>query len=228
MTSNVAASVRARLLNQAKRSREEFELVLVRYACERFLYRLGASTLRDRFVLKGAGLLVLWLEDPYRATRDLDFLAHGPSDAASIRKIVVKICAVPCPEDGLVFDLDSLEVFPIRPDEEYQGQRSVLHALLGKARTRLQIDFGFGDAVTPDPEEVEYPTMLPDLPVPRLRVYRQEVTIAEKFEAMVVLGRRNSRMKDFHDIWALSSTFAFEGSVLRQAIVACFERRRTP
>jgi len=227
MSPDVAASIKARLLNKAKPRGEEFELFLVRYACERFLYRLGASEFRDRCILKGAGLLTLWMNDPYRATRDLDFLAYGSNDEASIRVAMETICAVPCPEDGLTFDLDSLDLSPIRAEEEYQGQRAVVRAYLGKARIRLQLDFGFGDAVTPGPEDALYPRLLDTLPAPWLRTYPRVVTVAEKFEAMVQLGLRNSRMKDFHDIWALSSAFAFKGPVLREAVVACFERRRT-
>jgi predicted nucleotidyltransferase component of viral defense system len=227
MSPDVPASIKARLLKKAKERGEEFELFLVRYACERFLYRLGASALRDRYLLKGAALLTLWMDDPYRATRDLDLLAFGSSDEASIRAVIEAICAVPCPEDGLRFDLDSLDLSPIRAEEEYQGQRVVLRAHLGKARIRLQVDFGFGDAVTPGPEDAEYPTLVGGLPAPWLRIYPRVVSVAEKLDAMVRLGRRNSRMKDFHDIWALSSKFAFEGPVLREAVSKCFERRRT-
>jgi len=227
MSPNVAASIKARLLKQAKEKGEEFESFLVRYACERFLYRLGASALRERCILKGAGLFTLWMGDPYRATRDLDFLAFGSSDEASIRTTMETICAVPCPEDGLRIDLGSMLLSPIRAEEKYQGQRAVLRAYLGTARIRLQIDFGFGDAVTPGPEDAEYPTLLHELPAPRLRTYPRVVTVAEKFEAMVQLGRRNSRMKDFHDIWALSCQFAFDGRVLRKAVAVCFERRGT-
>ncbi len=227
MRPNIAASVRARLLNRAKQNGEQFELFLVRYASERFLFRLGASGLRDRCVLKGAALLTLWMRDPYRATRDVDLLAFGPNDAASVRETVARICAVPCPEDGLVFDLDSLEITPIRAEEEYQGQRAVLLARLDSARIRVQVDMGFGDAVTPAPEESEYPVLLEGLPSPRIRAYPRVVTVAEKFEAMIHLGRRNSRMKDFHDIWALSSEFEFDGAALQQAVSACFGRRST-
>lgn len=226
MTDNVAASIKARLLNVARRGGEEFELFLVRYASERFLFRLGASPVRDRCILKGAGLLALWMPDPYRATRDLDFLAHGPSDVTAIRTLIATICAVPCAEDGLTFDAGGIQVTPIRIDEEYEGQRVILSARLGTARIRLQIDLGFGDAVVPPPEEADYPTLLPGLPPPQVRAYHRTVSVAEKFEAMVQLGRRNSRMKDFHDVWALSSAFAFDGPTLRRAVVACFERRR--
>jgi len=215
------------LLNAAKAKGDEFESFLVRYACERFLYRLGNSALRERCILKGAGLLTLWMGDPYRTTRDLDFLAFGSSDEASVRRTMESICAVPCPEDGLRFDLSSMVLSSIRADEEYQGQRVVLRVYLGTARIRLQVDFGFGDAITPGPEEAEFPTLLRDLPGPRLRTYPRVATVAEKFQAMVQLGRRNSRMKDFHDIWALSSQFPFDGGLLRNAVAACFERRAT-
>lgn len=227
MTANVPASVKARLLNQARRRGEELELYLVRYACERFLYRLGASPLRDRYVLKGAALLALWVDDPYRATRDLDLLAFGASDPESLREVVETVCEVECPEDGLGFDLSSLEITPLREEDKYPGQRAVLRAHLGKARIRLQVDFGFGDRITPPAEVGDYPTMLAGLPAPRLRTYPTVVTLAEKLDAMVRLGRRNSRMKDFHDVWALSSELSFEGPALREAIVACFERRGT-
>lgn len=164
----------------------------------------------------------------YRATRDIDLLASGSNDEAAIREVIETICRIPCPEDGLVFDLENLTIAPIRPEEKYPGQRAVFSAYLGKARMRMQVDFGFGDAVVPSPVETELPMLLDGLPPPRLRVYPREVSIAEKFEAMVSLGRRNSRMKDFHDVWALMQTFAFDGPVLHRAVEHCFERRGTP
>jgi len=224
---DIPASVRARLLNLAEQTHDDFQLYLVRFAAERFLYRLGRSAHRDRCIVKGAGLLALWMNDPYRPTRDIDLLASGASDRESVRQLMRDICTVECPEDGLVFDLETLDVAPIRAVEEYQGQRARLTARLGNARIRFQVDMGFGDAVTPAPEEHDYPTLLEDLPAPRIRAYRREVSLAEKFEAMVKLGRSNSRMKDFHDAWALSSQFDFEGPVLKAAVRACFERRRT-
>ena len=227
MSPDVAASIKARLLNKARERGEEFELFLVRYVCERFLYRLGASELRDRCTLKGAGLLAIWMDDPYRATRDVDLLASGGSDEATVRASMETICSVPCPEDGLVFDLASLAVAPIRDEQKYAGQRAVLRVHLGKARIRLQVDFGFGDIVTITPEETEMPTLIDRVPAPLVHSYPRVATVAEKFEAMIQLGRRNSRMKDFHDIWALSEVFAFEGAPLREAVSSCFARRGT-
>ena len=228
MSPDVAASVKARLLALAKVQREEFERTLVRYVRERLLYRVGMSPARELCILKGASLLTVWMRDPYRATRDVDVLSFGKPDDPPVRTLVEEICSVPCFEDGLRFDLSGHVIEEIRGPEEYPGKRARFLAFLGKARIQVQVDFGFGDALVAGPEEIEYPTMLSGLPMPRLRAYPRHACVAEKFEAMVSLDTRNSRMKDFHDLWALSSVFAFDGPVLQQAIAACFERRRTP
>ncbi len=227
MTTNVAASIRARLLNKARSTGAEFELFLVRYACERFLYRLGESSVRERCILKGASLLALWMEEPYRATRDIDLLTYGESDERAVRDVMATICNVSCPDDGLLFDVETLQVVPIRDNQRYGGQRANLRALLGTARISLQVDFGFGDVVVPGPIEARLPTLIDGVPVPVLHTYPQVTTIAEKFETMVQLGARNSRMKDFYDIWALSETFAFDGAELQESVARCFERRGT-
>jgi hypothetical protein len=226
MKANPAASVKARLLALA--GGEDFQRTLTRYAAERLLYRLGASAVRERFALKGANLLAVWLPDPYRGTKDVDLLASGDPSDASIRALLDSICSVPCPEDGLVFELSNLRLETIRPEDEYSGNRARFHALLGTTRIGVQLDLGFGDAVVPEPADITYPTLLNDLPAPELLAYPREAVVAEKFEAMVKLDLRNSRMKDFHDLWALASTFRFEGPVLQAAVAACFQRRGTP
>jgi len=227
MSPNVVASVRARLLSQAREHGEEFERTLARYAAERLLYRLGASAARERCILKGASLLAVWLPEPYRATRDVDLLLSGNSDDLTIRSLLETICAVPCPEDALQFDLSGVVIEVIRPEDENSGKRARFRAFLGHARIAVQLDLGVGDALNAPPDEIQYPTMLETVPAPRLRAYPREAAVAEKFEAMVKLGTRNSRMKDFHDLWALSEGFDFEGSALRGAVAACFERRGT-
>jgi len=168
------------------------------------------------------------MSDPYRATRDIDVLTFGSPDDDAIRELVEEICSISCTDDGLRFDLTELIVEDIRGNEEYSGKRARFLAFLGSARIRIQIDFGFGDVLVSGPQEIEYPTMLKELPAPRLRAYPRDAAVAEKFEAMVSLDIRNSRMKDFHDVWALSSTFAFDGATLQQSVAACFERRGTP
>ena len=227
MSPNTAASIKARLLNQTRESGEEFELTLTRFAAERLLYRLGASSARAHCILKGASLLAVWLQDPYRATRDIDVLGSGPADDAAVRALIQAICAVECPEDAVRFDLSELSITTIRAAEEYAGKRARFRAYLGNARIQIQLDVGFGDAVAMEAEEIEYPTMLDTLPAPKLRAYPREATVAEKFEAMVKLGTQNSRMKDFHDVWALAGAFHFDGPTLQRTIAACFEGRGT-
>ena len=180
MSTNTEDSIRARLLNRARSEGTEFQLYLVRYACERFLYRLGASAARGHCILKGAGLLAVWMEEPYRATRDIDILAFGAND---VEAMMSTICNVPCPEDGLLFDIDTLDVSAIQDDQRYGGRRARIRALLGTARITVQVDFGFGDAVTPGPEDARLPTLIAGLPEPFLRTYLKVSAIAEKFES---------------------------------------------
>lgn len=226
MTSNVAASIRARLLNRARSQRIEFQHYLVRYACERFLYRLGRSGVRDRFILKGASLLSLWMDVPFRSTLDIDFLAIGENHEEAIGDVIRAVCAVPCTEDGLHFDLGPLRITSIREGQVHGGQSARFDALLDSARIPVRVDFGFGDAVSP--ERAQMPTLIGALPAPVLLVYPMVSVIAEKFQAMVHLGAGNTRMKDFYDIWALSESFNLDGDALRAAVDSCFKVRGTP
>ena len=228
MTTNAAASIRSRLLSRAKAEGTEFQLFLDRYACERFLYRLGESEVRDQCILKGASLLALWMDEPYRATRDVDLLAFGANDEETVRYVMEAICGVSCPEDGMALDISTLKISAIRDGQRYGGQRATLVALLGNAKCNVQVDFGFGDVVVPGPEEAQLPTLIDGVPAPFLCTYPQVSSIAEKFEAMVQLGTVNSRMKDFYDVWALSETFVFAGPELQEAVARCFDRRGTP
>ena len=223
--SNISASVRARLQNLSRETGQSFELMLTRYALERLLYRISTSAYAERFVLKGAMLLTSWFEDPHRATRDLDLLGFGdPSPDAMIaafREILAADVA-----DGVEFDLDALRVDQIREALKYGGLRLRTTASISGARIAVTVDVGFGDTLEPDAEVIDYPSLL-DLPTPRLKAYARETVIAEKFQAMVVLGRANSRMKDFYDIWLLNQSFQFDDGRLARAIAATFERRGT-
>jgi predicted nucleotidyltransferase component of viral defense system len=124
-------------------------------------------------------------------------------DIALLEDAFRDICRAEVEPDGLAFLEDSVRGERIKEEEEYEGVRLRLTAALGNARIPLQVDVGFGDAVVPAPEEVAFPTLL-GMPAPRLRAYRRETVVAEKFEAMVKLGMLNSRMKDFYDVWELS------------------------
>jgi predicted nucleotidyltransferase component of viral defense system len=222
------ASARARLLNLARQRRQPLDLLLTRFVLERLLYRLSISPHRSRFLLKGAILLATWLPDPYRPTRDLDLLGFGDPSPESLLQVFCEIlAAVPAVDDGVAFDAGNLRIDPIREAQEYGGLRLRTIATIAGARVNVVVDVGFGDALEPGAEEVELPVLL-NLPAPRLRAYARETVVAEKFQAMVVLGRANSRMKDFYDIWLLIGTHDLAPERLARAISATFVRRRTP
>lgn len=222
---NIGASVRARLLQLAKASGQSFDLVLTRFALERLLFRLSQSPHADRFVLKGAMLMMSWFEDPHRGTRDLDLLGFGDPEPEAMLATFREILALDA-DDGVEFDANVLRIDRIREELEYGGLRLRTTASISGARISLTIDIGFGDAMEPGAEMLDYPSMLA-FPAPRLRAYARETVIAEKFQAMVALGRANSRMKDFYDIWVLSKSFDFAGDRLARAIAATFARRET-
>lgn len=220
-------SIRQRLLNIARQNGEEFQLTLDRYAVERLLYRLSISPYRDDFVLKGALLFRHWLDQSHRPTRDADFLGFGTPDPLRIASVVRALCEADV-DDGLVFDLSRMNVDAIRETARYDGLRVQLKARLGTATCVIQWDIGFGDAITPEPEEVRFDTMLEDVPSPVLRIYPRETAFAEKLEAIVVLGMGNSRMKDYFDLLSLIREARMAPASLTQAITATFARRATP
>ncbi len=221
---NVAASVRARLLNVAKAQGVDFNQVLVRFALERILYRMTQSQHADRFLLKGALLFTLWYDMPHRATRDADLLGFGASDLASVAETFRDIAAVAV-DDGIAFDPASVTVEEIRKEAGYGGVRVIIAGELAKARCKTQIDVGFGDAVTPAPVDSVYPVLLDDLPAPKLRAYPTYTVIAEKLHAIALLGMTNSRLKDYFDLSVLLERETLDTDLLAQAIQATFERR---
>ena len=221
---NVAASVRARLLNVAKAQGVDFNQVLVRFALERILYCLTQSQHADRFLLKGALLFTLWYDMPHRATRDADLLGFGASDLDSVAETFRDIAAMAV-DDGIVFDPASVTVEEIRKEAGYGGVRVIIAGELAKARCKTQIDVGFGDAVTPAPVDSIYPVLLDDLPAPKLRAYPTYTVIAEKLHAIALLGMTNSRLKDYFDLSVVLERETLDTDLLGQAIKATFERR---
>lgn len=222
----LARSVQVRLARHAKAVGLDPNMVLTRYAVERFLYRLSRSPHAAQFVLKGGLLLLVWLGETIRPTRDADLLGFGELSDEALLPMFREMCDVEVEPDAMRYLPDSVRLEPIRPEDAYGGRRVTLQAEIGAARVRLQIDIGIGDVVTPAPVWIEYPGLL-DFPRSKLRIYTPETVVAEKLHAMVVLGSKNSRMRDFFDIDALAQRTAFDGAVLTRAVRATFERRTT-
>ncbi len=222
---NLAKSVKDRLLNLARAEGKVFDVVLVHFALERLLYRLSLSAHRDRFVLKGGMLVTVWLDDDNRVTRDADFHGHGEADADRLVADFQEIMSADV-DDGLVFDVDNLSATAIREEMEYGGTRLKTVAYLEKTRIPITIDIGFGDAMADPTRQLDYPTLL-DLPAPNIRTYPPATVIAEKFQAIVVLGIANGRMKDFYDLWAIPRSIKVPDDELDAALAATFARRET-
>ena len=184
MTRNVAASVRARLANIARKSGRPFQEVLQYYGLERFLYRFSRTEHRGRFLLKGALMLRVWDAPETRPTRDIDLLGFVQNDVEYLEAIVREACNINADDAGLHFDATTVAGARIKEDADYEGIRIRFTGLLENARIPMQIDIGFGDTVYPTAQEMSYPTIL-EFPAPRLRMYPRETVVAEKLEAMV-------------------------------------------
>jgi predicted nucleotidyltransferase component of viral defense system len=223
----LARSVQVRLARHAREIGVDPNLVLARYGVERFLFRLSRSRYSDQFVLKGALLMLAWLGESLRPTRDADLLGLVELSDDNLMAMFRELCELEVEPDAMSFSSDTIRVAPIREEDVHGGRRVTLDGTLGVARIPIQLDIGIGDVITPPPEQLEYPSML-NLSRPRLWVYPRETVIAEKFHAMVVLGIRNSRMKDYFDVYALLRENALEMNDLSRAIAATFLRRRTP
>jgi len=225
-TRNIPASIRQRLLDKSRADGRTFNEVLQYFAMERFLFRLSQSLYADRFILKGAMMLSVWHAAEARSTMDIDLLGRIDNAAAGIRNAMSDIIGIPAPEDGIIFDPATIATALIAEDANHHGIRVSFQAKLDTARINMKIDIGFGDVVFPEPQKHLFPTILA-LPAPALLCYSKESAIAEKCHAMAKLGRLNSRMKDFFDIWLLSRQFYFDVSILQEALRRTFENRGT-
>jgi hypothetical protein len=225
--SGLVHSIQERLKNEARRTSRPYVELLELFAVERFLYRLARSRHRDRFVLKGALLMRHWLKADARPTRDIDLLGPVDTDMDRLRANLQELLALEVEEDGIEYQAESIAFAPIRAESSVLGLRAHFDATLGRTRLRYQVDVGLGDAVYPPTEEVPSGSLL-GLPVASLRAYTPYTTIAEKLEAIAVLGDASSRIKDYYDLALLPRTLAFDGALLAEAIRRTFARRSTP
>ncbi|MBN1981519.1 MAG: nucleotidyl transferase AbiEii/AbiGii toxin family protein [Chitinivibrionales bacterium] len=221
---NMAASLRQKLLNKSKAENRSFEELVRRYAMERFLYRLSRSEYRQRMILKGAMMFAAWKNSLFRPTLDIDMLCRMSNDATVLEKCIREICSLEIEHDGIVFDPSTVKSETITKDVGYVGSRVRFIGKMENMRIAMQIDLGFGDVVFPEPEMITIPSFF-EMHTAQILGYTRESAIAEKFHAMVRMAELNSRMKDFYDIWILSTVFDYSGQRIYEAIKATFERR---
>ena len=225
---NYGKSVRAKLLNISKAEKLGYQLIVIRYIQERLLYRLSQSRLREKLFLKGGALLYALEQFRARPTLDIDFLGDKISrDKEFVKMAFEEICAVSCPEDGMTFDTESISAEEITVNKEYHGIRLHVTARLDTIRQVISMDIGFGDVITPKPEELDYPVLLKETPAVNIMAYSLETVVAEKFQAMIDLAEENSRMKDFFDVYRILESNKVNEEMLQQAITATFSNRET-
>ena len=225
---NYGKSVRTRLLTVSKESGIPYMTVLVRYFQERLLYRVSQSEFKENFYLKGGALLYAFNQEKARPTKDIDFLGtHISNDRDYIKAVFTKIAEVPCDVDGVSYDVDTIEVIDITQEKKYHGARLTMLAHLDTVLQQISMDIGFGDIVTPGPQNLSYPLLLENLPGVNLLAYSLETVVAEKFEAMISLSVNNSRMKDFYDLYKILNDGNWDSEVLGEAVRNTFANRKT-
>ena len=228
---NYGKSNRDKLLNLAKQTKgTDYNLILLRFVQERFLYRLSLSAYRENFFLKGGALLFAHDRFAARPTRDMDFLGDRISrDKENIKRIMLEICSIACEEDGVTFDCGEEEIWleDITVEKEYNGTRVHMTAHMDTIVQPFSIDVGFGDVIVPEPVNLDYPLLLEDLPEVNVAAYSLETVVAEKFQTMIDRGTINSRMKDFFDVYTILKSGKVDSGLLKEAVVEVFENRGT-
>ena len=226
--SNLARSIKARLLNMADGDNKKYQQLIVRYCHERLLFRLSKSNYRERFILKGGALLYAFEEFMPRPTVDIDFMGNRTdNDKESVLATFSSIAEMPYPEDGISFLIETLTAENITIEKKYPGGRVSMAVSIGTYRQNLAMDIGFGDVIVPSPMNLEYPTIFDSMDVPNILAYSLETVVAEKFQTMIDRGRFNSRMKDYFDLYRIFLAHKFDKQLLAEAVKATFENRET-
>ena len=231
---DIGKSIKNKLWNIAvankrdKNDNQIYQLLAIRYVQERLLYRLSISRYREQFCLKGGALLYAYDRLDSRPTVDIDFLGKNISrDIDVLKSVFAEIVAMDFPDDGIAFDADKISADEITVNKEYHGVRLTLIAHIDTMVQSVSMDVGFGDVITPAPQNIDYPILIQGLPVPSIYAYSLETVVAEKFEAMITLAADNSRMKDFFDVYRILKFHQLDLEVLKHAIVATFINRNT-
>lgn len=228
---NYGKSNRTKLLNLSKQTKgADYNLILLRFVQERFLYRLSLSAYRENFFLKGGALLFAHERFAARPTRDMDFLGdHISRDKENIKRIMHEICSIGCEEDGVTFECGEDEIWleDITVEKEYNGTRVHMTAHMDTIVQQFSIDVGFGDVIVPQPAQLDYPLLIEGLPAVNVEAYSLETVVAEKFQTMIDRGTINSRMKDFFDVYTILKADKVDSDLLKEAIVEVFANRGT-
>ena len=216
--------LKALVRNLSKKSNVEAEILLRNFMLERFLERVAISEYKHNFILKGGMLIAAMVGIDTRTTMDMDATIKGQTlTVPEIATIIEEILRVPV-DDGVEFSLRGID--EIREEADYPGYRIAIGAVFDKTRQTLKVDITTGDSVTPKEIKYSFKLMFEDRAV-SIMAYNLESVLAEKFETVVTRGVANTRMRDFYDIYILTTTQSFDGSVFKLALDKTVEKRGT-
>lgn len=223
---NMGPSVRMRMKDISRRDKKDLVVLLDHYVIERLLYRMSQTELSGLMVLKGAMLFSLWYEAPTRTTRDADFLSLIDPRDPRLKQSLISAMAMDV-QDGIDFDIKSLEEREIKKDNQQPGTRFMFYSYIDGARIRGQLDISFGDFVSENIPCVQFPVILSDMPPPAIPVYPMPTVIAEKIQTMCSKGEANSRLKDFFDVSMILQNEKIDAETVQKAIQGTFLQRQT-
>lgn len=226
--SSTERSVNQRVGNAAREHKLIRNDAFAAYVMDGLLYRLGRSSQADEFYLKGGVLVANLVDEPYRFTRDIDFLRrNGPPDPDEIRGRFDAVIAVAA-DDGIVFN-KVRSVRAERDEDDYDGVKAFIAASIEGNDIEIRVDIGFGDAVEPPVERIRLTPFLPDDPPASVRAYPPGPVVAEKVQTVLSKSPRiRHRLKDILDVAVLSDRLEFDGAELLTSLQATFARRETP
>ena len=219
-------SIKDRLKNIAKQEGKIVQLIYLTYVFERFLFRLSISPYVDKLILKG-GLLLYCEGKKFRQTRDIDFYCKGiPNDELKIKQIMEEICMISAP-DPIKFFIGSITLTKQMVLDQYHGYKIIIPFEFNSIQDKMHIDLGFSGVIIPGVKKINFPIILEEYTQFLISGYTLETLIAEKLNALYVLGLENTRMKDYYDLYILLESIPFNQLDLFNAIVATFNKRNT-
>jgi len=218
-------SLKAKINNYAKQHRIAPQVVLQNYLFERFLERVSLSEYRDNLIIKGGLLISSLVGLDTRSTMDLDTtLQHIHLTTENAGNIVRRICAIDT-DDDITFEVKSIE--EERKNDRYGGFCVKMSAIYGSITASLSIDMTTGDVITPMPIEYQYAKMFDSDTVISLWAYNVETILAEKIETILSRNVLNTRIRDYYDVYILTTTKTIQKEVLYDALRATAIHRGT-
>ncbi len=224
MPINLSATYHQKIFNKAKQQARSFDEILQYYANERFLFRLGKSAYRQKFILNGAMDFILPEAEGAPLSAEITQSANRGYSVGSLVAIVKEMCELSVENDGLDFSPATVHGFTLKEEEEVQGVRILFTCYLGSITTPMQLDFLCSSVVNSDPVDFQFPLMFDALEPANIRALPFEAVIAEKFRSILTYGTSHGRMKDFYDIWYLMHWQQTNYALLKETLTRTLER----